>query len=67
MERVLARLSLPGVVLLALGAWWVLGAERLCSLALGEKGRRFVMPLKIIGIILALAGAVILLDLIPGM
>ena len=67
MERVLSRASLPGLALLALGAWWILGAQGLCRVVFGEKGQRFVMPLKGLGMILAIVGALIVLDFIPGL
>ena len=59
--KIASKLSLPGVALLLAGAALCLAAPKAC------RRQRLVLPLKAAGLALALAGAVILLDIIPGM
>ena len=66
-EKIFSRLSVPGLTLLLFGAVACTQATKLCRLALGEKGERAVLPLKIAGLLIALLGALILLDVIPGL
>ena len=60
-QKVLSRLSIPGILLLVLGAVACTQATRLC------KSERLTLCVRIAGLVLALAGTVILLDLIPGL
>ena len=60
-QKVLSKLSIPGIALLALGAVAATQASRFC------KSERLCMAVRIAGLILALLGAVIMLDLIPGL
>lgn len=66
-ERVLARLSVPGLTLLVLGVLTCAQSAKLCRLALKEKGERAILPVKVAGLAMAILGAAILLDLIPGL
>ena len=60
-QKVLSRLSIPGIMLLALGAV-------VCWLARKANGSKcLVSVMYAAGLLLALAGAVILLDFIPGL
>ena len=60
-QKVLSRLSIPGILLLALGAVACTQAPKI------SKSERLTSAVRIAGIVLALAGTVILLDLIPGL
>lgn len=64
-QRVLSRLSIPGLILLVAGV--VIGAQaaRLCATAGFQE--RAALWIRLIGLALALLGAVILLDFIPGL
>lgn len=65
-SQILERLSVPGLTLLAVGAALGYLAQPLCA-RLPQRWRgRAVLPARLIGLALALAGAVILLDFIPG-
>lgn len=64
-QGVLSRLSIPGVALMAMGALLTLDAKRLSNLVWKQGGDRAVMPLKVAGLVMALLGALILLDIIP--
>lgn len=61
-QTVLSRLSIPGFALLLLGAVLCLGAPKFL------KGReRAAILLRFAGLALAVLGALILLDFIPGL
>ena len=60
-QKVLSRLSIPGVILLALGAVACTQAPKFC------KSERLAVIVRIAGLVLALAGTLILLDFIPGL
>ena len=60
-QKVMERLSIPGLILLALGAVAAAQAGKYC------KSERLCVIARIAGLVSALLGAVILLDLIPGM
>ena len=60
-QKVLSKLSIPGIMLLALGAVAAIQASRFC------KNERLCMVVRIAGLILALLGAAILLDVFPGL
>ena len=69
-EKVLSRLSVPGVALLVVGAALGFGAEKLAALVFRgdeEKARKAAVPLKLGGLLVALAGALILLDVFPNL
>ena len=66
-EKVLSRLSVPGLTLLVLGVLTSAQAAKLCRLVFKERGERAILPVRITGLVLALLGAAILLDLIPGL
>lgn len=69
-EKVLSRLSVPGVALLVIGAALCFGAEKLSGLVFrgdAEKARKATTPLKFGGLLVALAGALILLDVFPNL
>ena len=60
-QKVMERLSIPGLTLLVLGAVAATQAGKYC------KSERLCVIARIAGLVSALLGAVILLDLIPGM
>ena len=60
-QKILDRLSIPGLILLALGAVAATQAEKYC------KSEHLCMIVRIAGLVSALLGAVIMLDLIPGL
>ena len=60
-QKVLSKLSIPGIALLALGAVAATQASRLC------KNERLCMAVRIAGFLIALLGAAILLDVFPGL
>ena len=62
---VLERLSVPGLILLAAGAVLGYGARWLAPKLFAKGGDRAVVPMKVVGLALALLGALILLDIIP--
>ena len=66
-ERVISRLSVPGLILLALGILLAVQAIRISRLLFREKGERAVFPIKMTGLALVVAAALILLDWIPGL
>lgn len=66
-EKVLARLSIPGLALVVMGVLLCTQAPKLCKLVWKERGDRAVVPLKVAGVIMTLLGALILLDFIPGL
>jgi len=60
-QKVLSKLSIPGIALLALGAVAATQANRLIQ------NERLCMVVRIAGLIAALLGAAILLDVFPGL
>ena len=66
-QKTLSRLSLPGLLLLALGA--VLCLRPAWALRLFPAGRRerLQTPVRFAGLAAALLGALIMLDFIPGL
>jgi Na+/proline symporter len=65
-QGVLSRLSVPGLILLALGAVLCYGAPKIASLIWKEEAERAITPLKVAGLLVAILGAIILMDLIPN-
>ena len=66
-DKVASRLSIPGLALVALGALLCYEAPKLCRLVFKERGDRAVTPMKVAGVVIALLGALVLLDFIPGL
>ena len=66
-EKVLSRLSVPGITLLLVGAVLCVQATRLCRFVLHDRGERAVLPVRIAGLVLALLGALILQTISNGM
>lgn len=66
-DRIVERLSVPGLVILAVGVAMVTQAAKICRLVFKEKGEKAVMPAKIVGLALTVLAVVILLDFIPGL
>lgn len=66
-EKVMGRLSVPGLLLVTAGAVLVFQAEKLCRLLFKDNGEKAVLPVRILGLALAVFGTVILLDWIPGL
>ena len=60
-QKAVDRLSIPGLTLLLLGAVAATQAEKLC------KNERLCVAVRVAGLILALLGAAVMLDLIPGL
>ena len=60
-DGVLSRLSVPGMVALAVGALMCWEAPKLAKLVFKEGGDRAVLPLKVAGLALAVVGAVLCL------
>ena len=60
-QKMLDRLSIPGLLLLVLGAVMGMKASKIA------KTERLAFVLRMAGVVLALAGALILLDFIPGL
>ena len=60
-QKVMERLSIPGLTLLVLGAVAATQAGKYC------KNERLKMIARIAGLASALLGTIILLDFIPGM
>ncbi|MBP3645395.1 MAG: hypothetical protein J6K55_03115 [Clostridia bacterium] len=60
-QKMLDRLSIPGLLLLVLGAVMGMNASKIA------KTERLAFVLRVAGVVLALAGALILLDFIPGL
>ena len=66
-QGVLSRLSIPGILLLIAGAALTLWAPKLTGLLFKKGGERAVTPLKVVGLALAVLGALILLDVFPNL
>jgi hypothetical protein len=65
-QGVLSRVSIPGVLLLVLGAAVCLAAPWLSRMVCKRGGERAATPLKVAGLVIAILGALILLDFIPN-
>ena len=66
-DDIFSRLSVTGVTLLLCGVLLCLYATKLVRLVFRERGERLLLPLRLLGLALALLGALILLDFIPGL
>ncbi|MEA5015751.1 MAG: hypothetical protein VB099_14450 [Candidatus Limiplasma sp.] len=66
-EKMMGRLSVPGLLLVTAGAVLVVQAAKLCRVLFKDNGEKLILPVKILGLALAVLGAVILLDWIPGL
>ncbi|MCI5957700.1 MAG: hypothetical protein MRZ54_12030 [Clostridiales bacterium] len=66
-QRTLSRLSLPGLMLLALGAVLCLRPAWALRLFPAGKRERLQTPIRLAGLAVALLGALIVLDFIPGL
>lgn len=66
-NKLLSRLSVPGLTLLVLGVCTCAQATKLCRLVWKDNGEKWIMPVKILGLVLTVLGALILLDVIPGL
>jgi hypothetical protein len=64
-QGVLSRLSVPGLILLVLGAVVCLWAPKLSALLFPKGGERATLPLKVAGLVVAILGGLILLDVFP--
>jgi len=64
-QGVLSRISVPGLILLALGVVLCLGAERIAGWIWKQGGDRATTPLKVAGLVLAAVGALVCLKFIP--
>ena len=60
-QKIVDRLSIPGMILLVLGAVAASQAGKYC------KNERLKMIARVAGLVSALLGTVILLDFIPGL
>ncbi len=66
-NQIMERLSVPGLVVLAVGVLLIVQSAKLCRLVLKEKGEKAILPLKLFGLLLVVLAALILLDFIPGL
>ncbi len=66
-DAIFSRLSVTGVTLLLAGVLLSLYATRLARFLFREKGERLILPVRLVGLAVALFGLLILLDLIPGL
>ena len=66
-DQIFSRLSVTGVTIMLVGIALGLYATRLVRLIFRERGERLILPLRIIGLLMAVLGTVILLDFIPGL
>ncbi|MBE5801342.1 MAG: hypothetical protein E7319_03545 [Clostridiales bacterium] len=66
-DQIFSRLSVTGVTLLLAGVLLSLYATKLVRFIFRERGERLVLPVRILGLAIAVFGAVVLLDFIPGL
>ena len=66
-DLIFSRLSVTGVTLLLCGVILSLYATRLVRFLFRDHGERLVLPVQLVGLAIAVFGALILLDLIPGL
>ena len=66
-DQIFSRLSVTGVTLMLAGLVLGLYATKLVRFVFRERGERLVLPVRLIGLALAVFGALVLLDFIPGL
>ncbi len=66
-DQIFSRLSVTGVTLLLVGMVLCLYATKLVRFIFRDHGERLVLPVRLLGSAVAVFGALILLDLIPGL
>ena len=66
-DQIFSRLSVTGVTLLVAGCALCLYATRLVRFIFRDHGDRLVLPVRLLGLAVAVFGALILLDFIPGL
>jgi len=66
-QGVLSRLSVPGVILVVVGAVLCFAAPGLSARLWKRGGERAVTPMKVAGLAMAVLGALILLDVFPNL
>ena len=66
-QDVLARLSVPGLILALLGAILCYGAPKIAPRIWKQGGDQAIMPMKVAGLALAILGVLILLDVFPNL
>lgn len=66
-DQIFSRLSVTGVTLLVVGIALSLYATRLVRFIFRDHGDRLVLPVRLLGLAVAVFGALILLDFIPGL
>ena len=66
-DAIFSRLSVTGVTLLLGGALLSLYATKAARFLFRDGGERLVLPIRLIGLAIAVFGTLILLDFIPGL
>lgn len=66
-DQIFSRLSVTGVTLLLVGVVLCLYATRLVRFIFRDRGERLVLPMRLLGLVIAVFGAIVLLDFIPGL
>jgi hypothetical protein len=66
-DAIFSRLSVTGVTLLLGGALLGLYATKAARFIFRDAGERLVLPIRLIGLAIAVFGSPILLDFIPGL
>ena len=66
-DQIFSRLSVTGITLLLCGSLLCLYAARLARFIFRDAGERLVLPIRLIGLGIAVFGTLILLDFIPGL
>ena len=66
-DQIFSRLSVTGVTLLLVGVVLCLYATRLVRFIFRDHGDRLVLPMRLLGLAIAVFGAIVLLDFIPGL
>ena len=66
-DQIFSRLSVTGVTLMLAGIVLCLYATKLVRFIFRERGERLVLPVRLAGLAVAVFGALILLDFIPGL
>ena len=66
-DQIFSRLSVTGVTLLLGGVLLSLYTTKLARFLFREKGQKWILPIRLLGLGIAVFGALILLDFIPGL